>query len=152
MVLSLGPRTIKQLPPLVPGMEIKITTATTPSLAGALMAVGGGPTLVRGGKARSAQELPGYLRRDPRTALGWNDKYYYIVQADGRQPRYSMGMNLVELANYFVKLGCDSAINLDGGGSCTTWVGGKIVNRPSQGRERPSANALVLVRKTKPAN
>ena len=36
-----------------------------------------------------------------------------------------------------------------GGGSCTTWVAGKIVNNPSQGRERPTANALVVVRRNK---
>lgn len=114
------------------------------------MAIGGGPTLVRGGKARDAHEFQGFQMREPRTAMGWSEKYYYFVQADGRQPRYSMGMSLEELASYFVKLGCDHAINLDGGGSCTTWVGGKIVNSPAQrGRERPSANALVVLRKPK---
>jgi exopolysaccharide biosynthesis protein len=61
-------------------------------------------------------------------------------------------MTLAELANYFVKLNCAHAINLDGGGSCTTWIAGNIVNSPSQGRERPSANALVLVRKNKTGN
>ncbi len=82
--------------------------------------------------------------------MGWNDKYFYLVQVDGRQPRYSMGMTLPELAEYFLKLNCEYAINLDGGGSCTTWLSGRIVNSPSQGRERPSANALVLVRKAAP--
>jgi hypothetical protein len=150
LVLSLSPKTTNQFPPLVVGMEIKISTATAPDLSGAQVAIGGGPTLVRAGKARTAREFPGYQMRDPRTAFGWNSKYYYFVQADGRQPRYSMGMTLEELANYFVKLGCDYALNLDGGGSCTTWLAGKTVNSPAQrGRERPSANALVLVRKSK---
>lgn len=149
MVLSLSPKTLNQIPPLTPGMELKISTATTPDLSGAILAIGGGPSLVHGGKARPAGDLPGYQMRHPRTAMGWNDKYYYFVQADGRQPRYSMGMTLAELADYFVKLKCDYAINLDGGGSCTTWLAGNIVNRPAQGRERPSANALVVVRKSK---
>jgi large repetitive protein len=152
MVLSLNPRTVKQLPPLTPGMEIKISTATIPDLSGAILAIGGGPSLVRGGKAREPREFPGFQMRHPRSAMGWNDKYYYFVQADGRQPRYSMGMTLLELANYFVQLGCDYAINLDGGGSCTTWIAGSTVNSPSQGRERPSANALVLVPKNKTSN
>jgi hypothetical protein len=151
MVLSLSPRSLSQFPPLTPGMELKISTATTPDLTGAAVAIGGGPTLVRGGRARDAREFAGFQMREPRSAMGWNDKYYFFVQADGRQPRYSMGMTLGELANYFVKLNCDQAINLDGGGSCTTWIAGKTVNSPSQrGRERPSANALVLVRKDKP--
>jgi len=150
MVLSLSPRTIPQLPPLNPGMEITISTATEPDLGGASLALGGGPSLVRGGKPRPEEEFRGFQRRDPRTAFGWNSRYYYLVQCDGRQPRYSMGMTLGELADYFVKLGCDYAINLDGGGSCTTWLDGRIVNSPSQrGMERPSANALVVVRKPK---
>jgi len=153
LVLSLDTRTLSQFPPLTPGMELKLSTATTPDLSGTMLAIGGGPTLVRGGKARDAREFNGLQMRDPRTAMGWNEKYYFFVQADGRQPRYSMGMSLEELANYFVKLGCDYAINLDGGGSCTTWVAGKIVNSPSQrGRERAAANALVLVRKPKPGS
>ncbi len=102
---------------------------------------------MREGKARAAREFPGFQRRDPRTAFGWNDRYYFFVQADGRQPRYSMGMTMAELADYCVELGCDYALNLDGGGSCATWLAGRIVNSPSQrGKERPSANALVVVR------
>jgi hypothetical protein len=151
MVLSLDPRTASQIPTLAPGVELKISITTRPDLSDAVLAIGGGPTLVRGGKARDESEFIGQQleMRNPRSAMGWNEKYYYFVQADGRQPRYSMGMSLEELANYFVKLGCDYAINLDGGGSCTTWVAGNVVNSPSQGQERPSANALVLVRKRK---
>ena len=150
MVLSLDPKSVNDFPPLNPGLELKISTATTPHLSGAILAIGGGPSLVREGKARPEQEFHGMRIRDPRSAIGWNARYFYFVQADGRQPRYSMGMTLAELADYFVKLQCDYALNLDGGGSCTTWVGGKIVNSPSQrGWERPSANALVLVRKKK---
>jgi hypothetical protein len=152
MVLSLSPRSLNRVPPLTAGIELKISTATAPDLSGAILAIGGGPSLVRGGKARPAQEFSGYkLRmRDPRSAMGWNDRYYYFVQVDGRQPRYSMGMTLEELTDYFVQLNCDYAINLDGGGSCTTWLDGRIVNSPSQrGMERASANALVVVRTRK---
>ena len=150
LVLSIDPKKISQYPALTPGMELKIAMTTVPDLSGARLAIGGGPTLVRGGKPREAREFPGFAVRHPRSAMGWNDQYYFFVQADGRQPRYSMGMSLAELSAYFVKLGCNHAINLDGGGSCTTWIAGKIVNHPSQGQERPSANALVLVRKPSP--
>ena len=147
LVLSLDPKQLDKYPQLVAGMELKISTATTPDLSGATLAIGGGPSLVREGKTRATQGLRAQLC-EPRSAMGWNSQYYYFVQADGRQPRYSMGMSLDQMANYFVMLKCDYAMNLDGGGSCTTWIAGKIVNSPSQGgRERPSANALVLVRK-----
>jgi exopolysaccharide biosynthesis protein len=46
-----------------------------------------------------------------------------------------------------VKLGCEEAMNFDGGGSATFWVLGNVMNSPSEGQERPSANALVLVQK-----
>lgn len=150
LVLSLDRSSLNQLPALKPGLAVRISTATTPDLAGAMLAIGGGPTLVRAGKARSAKEFVGFQMRNPRSAMGWNSMHFFFVQADGRQPRHSMGMTLEELANYFVKLGCDYALNLDGGGSCATWLSGKIMNNPSQGRERPSANALVLVKKAKP--
>jgi hypothetical protein len=150
LVLSLDSKQLEGLPALEPGSVLKICTATKPDLSGATLAIGGGPTLVRDGKARQASEFNGIQMRDPRSALGWNAKYFFLVAADGRQPRHSMGMSLEELANYFVKLGCDYAMNLDGGGSCTTWAGGKTVNSPSQrGRERAAANALVVVRKPK---
>jgi hypothetical protein len=151
-VLSLSPRSLDQLPPLTPGMVLKISTATVPDISGTILAIGGGPSLVREGKVREAREVRGFQMRHPRSAFGWNDKYYYFFQYDGRQARYSMGMTLLELSEYFVKLKCDYAINLDGGGSCTTWVAGKIVNSPSQGGERASANALVVVRKAKATN
>jgi hypothetical protein len=38
-------------------------------------------------------------------------------------------------------------LNLDGGGSTTFVVAGRVVNRPSGGRERPVADALLVVRK-----
>lgn len=148
VVLSLSPRQLASVPELKVGMVIKLSTATTPSLAGATLAIGGGRTLVRGGKACDFDTVQ---VRHPRTAFGWNDKYYFLVQVDGRQARHSMGMSHRELAAYFVKLGCTDALNLDGGGSATMWVTGRVVNSPSQGRERPAANALVVINTKKPS-
>jgi hypothetical protein len=146
LVLSMTRRMMGQLPEIKPGALVKISTATKPNITGAIMAIGGGPSLVRNGKIR---EFDGIQVRQPRTAFGWSDKYFCLVQVDGRQSRHSMGMTLPELAAYFVKLGCTEALNLDGGGSCTTWINGRIVNSPCQGRERPAANALVVVRTAK---
>lgn len=153
LVLSLDAKAMKQYLEPTNGMALKICMGTKPDLTGAQLGIGGGPSLVRQGKARDGGEFNGMQMRDPRTAIGWNDRYYFFVQADGRQPRYSMGMSLSELADYFVKLGCTYAMNLDGGGSCTTWVNGQTVNSPSQrGRERAAANALVFVRKAQPGS
>ncbi|MDX1924755.1 MAG: phosphodiester glycosidase family protein [Rickettsiaceae bacterium] len=43
----------------------------------------------------------------------------------------SYGMSLYELASYLAKLKCKNAINLDGGGSSTLVVEGRIVNNPT---------------------
>ena len=58
-------------------------------------------------------------------------------------------MTFAELADYMIKLGCEEAMNLDGGGSATLWFFGQVVNSPSQGDERGMANALVLIQKEK---
>ena len=142
MVLSVGPKISAQVAGLKPGDAVTISTATLPSLAGSPTAIGGGPALLHD---RTAGKFTDLLRH-PRTAFGWNKDYFFLVEVDGRQ-KISAGMNFSELAAYMLKLGCDEAINLDGGGSATMWVYGNVMNSPSEGRERPAANALVVVRK-----
>jgi hypothetical protein len=144
LVLSLSPALAGQMPKLAVGNELKISTATTPDLTGVTTAIGGGPALVRDGKALSFTSSP---KREPRSALGWNDRYYFFLVVDGRQANVSAGMTFPELANYMEKLGCQVAMNLDGGGSSTIWVRGQVMNSPCYGHERPMANSLVLTRK-----
>jgi exopolysaccharide biosynthesis protein len=109
--------------------------------------MGGGPALVRNGKP---MEWHNTQLRHPRTAIGWNSRYFYMVEVDGRQHGLSVGMTYPELADYMAKLGCDEALNLDGGGSATFWLYGQVVNSPSEGHERETANGLTVVRKNKP--
>jgi hypothetical protein len=146
MVLSLGPQLVARLPRITPGMELKISTASSPDLSGVTTAIGGGPVLVHGGKAMEWKPPP---PRHPRTAIGWNEKYLFLVEVDGRQAGLSVGMTFPELADYLVKLGCEEALNLDGGASTTMWVYGQVMNSPSAGHERNMANALVLMQKEK---
>jgi hypothetical protein len=126
------------------GDVIWISTETTPSLKGVQTAIGGGPELVRNGKAQPARVNKSNVRH-PRSAVGWNEKEIMFVTVDGRQPRLSDGMTLPELADFLVKIGCSEAMNLDGGGSAEVWMEGKIMNSPCYGHERSTANALVLV-------
>ena len=111
-------------------------------------AVGGAGHLLKDG-AIEISEASGYSAgfaetRHPRTAFGFNDERAFLVTVDGRQPGYSVGMSLVELAELMLDLGAADAINLDGGGSTTMWAEGAIKNRPSDGSPRPLANALVV--------
>jgi len=91
------------------------------------------------------------FERHPRSAVGFSKTHIYLVEVDGRQRGLSVGMKLEELGEYMAKIGCEEAINLDGGGSATFWYRGRIVNSPCDGTERAVANGLVLVRKPKAA-
>jgi len=145
LVLAVGPSLSRTLPKIEPGATIKVSTATQPSIAGSISAISGGPALVHDKKlVYNHSEL-----RHPRTAVGWNESSIFFVEVDGRQPDLSVGMTYNELANYMIKLGCDEAMNLDGGGSATLWILGQVMNSPSQGFERSVANALVLVQAPK---
>lgn len=83
--------------------------------------------------------------RHPRTAVGIKaDGTVVLVVVDGRSTD-SRGMTLVELARFLLDEGVVTALNLDGGGSSTMVVRGKVVNDPSDGRERSIANALMIL-------
>ncbi|HEY6102889.1 MAG TPA: phosphodiester glycosidase family protein [bacterium] len=116
-----------------------------------LNALGGGPRLVKNGQAQVpfAWEwftLRFHDTRAPRTAVGFTSAGKLIfVTVDGRSAR-NTGMTLRELADLMVRLGAVEAMNLDGGGSATMVVGGRIVNEPSDGRERPIGSALLVLR------
>jgi hypothetical protein len=116
-------------------------------------AVSGGPRLLREGRISVEREEEGQRRsfdteRHPRTAAGYSRDGRYLILAvvDGRQPGYSRGMDLFELAALMQEFGCSEAVNLDGGGSSTMIILGEVVNRPSDPTgPRPVANALFVV-------
>jgi hypothetical protein len=152
LVLSIGPKA--KTPRLVAGAEVKISTETQPALRGVSQAISGGPILVKDGRRQAikAAESDSYIfssmqEQHPRSAIGWNDEYYFLVSIDGRQGRKSVGMTLDEFARELVKIGCQQALNLDGGGSATLWFEGKARNFLCDGFERDIANALAVVEK-----
>jgi hypothetical protein len=116
-------------------------------------AIGGLPRIVRNGNISIESEREGGSasftnNRHPRSAIGFNadTSRFFFVTVDGRQPGYSEGMTLPELAAFMRELGCTQALNLDGGGSTTMVVRNKVVNRPSDATgERAVANALLLI-------
>jgi len=142
MVLSVGPGLAKDAAELPVGSEVELSLDTRPDLTGVRTAVGGGPVLIEGGQLR--QWKPPQPRH-PRTAIGFNDGAFFLVVVDGRQPGLSVGMTFAELAELMQRLGCTEAMNLDGGGSSTFWLDGRVLNSPSDGRERSVSNGLVLV-------
>jgi len=149
LVLSGAGSAATFLRPLKPGLEITLEAQFYPPLKPGTQIIGGGPRLVSKGRVDLRDEH-GILtasfaeRRHPRTALGLAGDRLLLVTVDGRQPGYSVGMTLQELAQQMVDLGCEDAMNLDGGGSTTMWTRGVVRNRPSDGQERKVANALIV--------
>ena len=113
--------------------------------------VGGAGLLLRDGRLitdwKVEQLSPGFAHtRHPRTLIGTQvDGTIWLVTVDGRQPKVSAGMSLFELRSLVQRLGLRNALNLDGGGSTTMWVAGKIVNSPSDpAGPRRVSDALIL--------
>ena len=119
--------------------------------SGVTDALGGGPVIVRNGKAvYTAGEdfLPTQLApRNPRTAVGQRkDGKIVLIAADGRRPGYSSGLTNWELAQAMVRLGVVTGSALDAGGSTTMAFDGQLLNRPSDpGGERSVAESLSVL-------
>ncbi|MCL2003935.1 MAG: phosphodiester glycosidase family protein [Oscillospiraceae bacterium] len=103
--------------------------------------------LVREGQSTGASDGA----RAPRTVIGMRDDgsvVFYTV--DGRQSGYSAGLTLNEAAARMIDMGCVTAIEMDGGGSTAMMVrlpgeaSAELVNRPSDGRLRRSADFILL--------
>jgi exopolysaccharide biosynthesis protein len=145
LVLSVAKKGEETTPKVVVGDTLTISVECTPEMAGVKTAVSAAPVLVAGGKI---PETVTHGERAPRTAIGVRaDGRVVCVVVDGRQPRWSIGMTMLELANWMQMIGCTEAMNLDGGGSTTFWYEGKVLNSPSDGKLRPVGNALVLMKK-----
>jgi hypothetical protein len=148
---------------LNPGASGKLTvTLSPPEWNQVRHAVGGRLRLLKNGKinqmlvdkhlenkkrhapGKRSQELN--LSHEPRTALGYNADTLFLVVADGRQPKYSTGLTLYELASILIELGATEAINLDGGSSSTFVVNDEVVNQPSGRREREVLNAVFITK------
>lgn len=133
------------------GARLEVHFDTQTVWASMLHALGGGPRLVEHGIVHVSSEGENFKRdvaagRAPRTAVGvTRDQHLLLATVDGRQPDYSVGMTLTELARLLTKLGAWEAMNLDGGGSTSFVVGGRCRNRPSGGAERRVSNILAVV-------
>jgi exopolysaccharide biosynthesis protein len=111
---------------------------------GAYQAWSFGPGLMtREGKAIGVFNHP-LAGLNPRTAIGYVEPGHYVfVVVDGRQPGYSSGMTLAQLAALFEKLDCKVAYNLDGGQTSEMVFNGKVVNHPYRGG-RPTSDIVYV--------
>ncbi|MCU0251501.1 MAG: phosphodiester glycosidase family protein [Vicinamibacterales bacterium] len=120
--------------------------------------VGGAGLLVLHGQPiagwASEQLRAGFdTERHPRTLIGTTrGSAIWLVTVDGRNPSVSLGMTFAELTNLATKLNLVNALNLDGGGSTTMVVKGKVVNHPSDAvGPRKVSDALIVTRREEEA-
>lgn len=138
------------------GDTLLVYLGFVPSVERITQAIGGGGRILEGGRpvsdSTNGRERIGvvFLRtRHPRTFVGVNrdTTLLYLCTVDGRQPS-SVGMSFDEMAKFMLDLGAWEAINLDGGGSTTFSLEGRVVNSPSDKTgERGVANTLQLIQR-----
>ena len=116
--------------------------------------IGGVPQLIREGKIaitwESEKSSKAFVEtRHPRTAVAkLKDGKFLMITVDGRSES-SGGIGLEDLAKLLLEFGGTDAMNLDGGGSTTMFLDGKVVNKPSdkEGERRVSDAILVFPRR-----
>lgn len=115
----------------------------------------GVPQLIKSGKIDITWEQEMTTRsfvetRHPRTAVAkLKDGKFLMITVDGRTES-SGGIGLQDLAEYLLSLGATDAMNLDGGGSTTMFVDGKVVNHPSDKEgERKVSDAILVTPRVK---
>ncbi|RCW43820.1 MULTISPECIES: phosphodiester glycosidase family protein [unclassified Halanaerobium] len=132
------------------GIDIKLNHKFSPDFEenNIVHALAGGPRLLKNGEidiTGSEEKFQNdiLLGRAPRTALGVNSKnQLMLVTVDGRQPDFSIGMTLEEMADLLKWLGAEDAVNLDGGGSARMVIRGFTMNNPNE--KRLISNGLLI--------
>jgi len=150
VVISLNGKALKEFIGAGAGTELSFSIKLDkPDLK---FAASGSPRLMENGEpSPKISERADALSRHPRTAVGIKDNKLYLFTVDGRQPGYSDGMTLYEMAELLISYGIKDAINLDGGGSSTMVAkrqgeaSAALVNHPSDGRERYVGNSIQLI-------
>jgi len=118
-----------------------------------------GPLLVYEGDTLGIQKDKFNQNRHPRSGIGiTKEGHVLFITADGRNKR-AEGLSIPEFAEVMLSLGCEYAINLDGGGSTTLYIHNQnengIVSYPSDNKqfdhkgERKVANILYVRKRNK---
>ncbi len=115
-------------------------------------AVGGGPVLVQKGtiKITNNEELKFTGKaiddKHPRTCMGYTaDGRLIIMVIQGRFAGIAEGATLTQQAKLLVALGCEEALNLDGGGSSCMLINGKETITPSDKEGERAVPAVFII-------
>lgn len=147
------------------GDQLDIFLTTTPPWQDYQYAISGGPIIVEDGQFRQdcdpalpeSERICEEFTEDyhnshyfenhiPRSAVGYDadNNLLIMMMVEGYEIDHSDGMTQRELADLFVNLGADYAMEFDGGGSSSLWIGDNFVNDFGYRGERRVTNALML--------
>ena len=153
VLLGFGPAAQKIAPPPQAGDTVTLAFSSTPDSGGLRAAVGGGPLLVANGAAVDDPYSPAPEERDVRFPVAGaaleSDGTLLLIVADGRKTAVSIGLTRPEFGALMRGFGASDGLAFDSGGSATLVtreLGAavtSVVNDPSDGRERPVADALL---------
>ena len=114
---------------------------------GMVDAVDFGPFLIVNGKRAIAKGNGGWGLSSRTVIAQRKDGIVLMFIIDGRQPGYSLGIDMVEMTNLLVKYKAYNAANLDGGASSSLVVNGELYSKPcaiSATGERWIPNAWMI--------
>lgn len=166
-VYAIGPEVKHPDIPLYLGAKAKVQIKVNPSIKKHEAAdwqeidniVGGIPLLIESGRilqdyGQERIKTAFTHQQHARTAVGIlpSGNWVFVV-VEKSQATGSPGMTLPELSSFLQKLGCHMALNLDGGGSSTLYLNGKIVNNPENELDekivlpisRPIGDAILVL-------
>lgn len=138
------------------GQQLTLNVSCASGWESVTSACGGGDLLVQNGQLCTDFTLDSAKRMAARTAIGIlrdGSLVFYTCDEAGN----SDGLTLAQLAERMLALGCQTALNLDGGGSTAAGVtypgyaSGATANTPSDGKLRECANFIFLVRQKQDA-
>lgn len=115
--------------------------------------IGGGPVLIQNGEVKISNNVEMKFAgkaihdRHPRTAIGYTKDGHLIIFVSEGRSESAAGLTLPQMAKILQKLGCEEALNLDGGGSSCMIINGKKVNYPSDKGEERSVPSVFIIEK-----
>ena len=129
------------------GSRINFSIKLNPDWSRVRETTGCWPIFLHDGKAITCEGDPELiLQRHARTAVGWNDKQIFFVNVDGNRRETGSGMTIAEISALMIELGCKEGACMDGGGSTTMVVRGRVMNHPSdRSGERSVSNGWAII-------
>jgi Phosphodiester glycosidase len=132
------------------GTTVGVRLPLKPDWASIVAAVGGGPILVRGGKAvfRAGEAFAATVLalHQARVAVGQRaDGRLLLVAAEGGRLGYSVGATNYDLGSALVRLGAVTGFALAPGPGAALAGDGSLLTRVAPGGERTLADALLLL-------